>query len=189
MEAFLIAPPHVAFPSARGRQDPETTIVGTSGVNCTKKEQFWQRKHRAPVAGRDGGRRQLKRPSEPRSRLPDWVRTHEPEEPVVLDGEEFVKSFRKSRRGAAPGPSDMCAEHLRPLLDRESDVLAVTMFANFFARGQTIVAAVRLGRMTALQKPDGGVRGIVVGDYFRRLVSRTLAKQFAQKAEDATSLF
>ena len=86
----------------------------------------------------------------------------------------------------------MCAEHLRPLLDRESDVMAITMFANSFARGQIpsdVVAAVRLGRMTALQKPDGGVRGIVVGDYFRRLVSRTLAKQFAQKAEDATSPF
>ena len=124
--------------------------------------------------------------------MPDWVRTHVPEEPVVLDGEEFVKSLRNSRRGAAPGPSGMCAEHLRPLLDRESDVMAITMFANSFARGQIpsdIVQAVRLGRMTALQKPDGGVRGIVVGDYFTRLVSRTLAKQFAQKAEDATSPF
>ena len=29
MEAFLVASPHVAFPSAKGRQDPETTIVGT----------------------------------------------------------------------------------------------------------------------------------------------------------------
>ena len=79
---------------------------------------------------------QLKRPSEPRSRLPDWVRTHEPEEPVVLDGEEFVKSLRNSRRGAAPGPSGMCAEHLRPLLDRESDVMAITMFANSEALAQ-----------------------------------------------------
>ena len=30
--------------------------------------------------------------------------------------------------------------------------------------------------MTALQKPDGGVRGIVVGDVVRRLVARTLAQ-------------
>ena len=29
MEVFLVAPPHTAFPSAKGRQDPETTIVGT----------------------------------------------------------------------------------------------------------------------------------------------------------------
>ena len=46
-----------------------------------------------------------------------------------------------------------------------------------------------MGRMTALRKPHGGVRGIVVGDLFRRLVSRTLAKQFSQQAEDATALF
>ena len=46
-----------------------------------------------------------------------------------------------------------------------------------------------MGRMTALRKSDGGVRGIVVGDLFRRLVSRTLAKQFAQQVEDATAPF
>ena len=43
--------------------------------------------------------------------------------------------------------------------------------------------------MTALQKPDGGVRGIVVGDVFRRLVGRTLAKQFAEQAQGATRPF
>ena len=30
-----------------------------------------------------------------------------------------------------------------------------------------MVQAIRRGRITALQKPDGGVRGIVVGDVFR----------------------
>ena len=44
---------------------------------------------------------------------------------------------------------------------------------------------VRVGRMTALQKPDGGVRGIVVGDVVRRLVARTLAQQFGPQAESA----
>ena len=34
--------------------------------------------------------------------------------------------------------------------------------------------------MTALQKPDGGVRGIVVGDVFRRVVARTIAQQYAK---------
>ena len=33
------------------------------------------------------------------------------------------------------------------------------------------------------------VSGIVVGDFFRRLVSRNLAKQFSKQAEDATALF
>ena len=43
--------------------------------------------------------------------------------------------------------------------------------------------------MTALSKPDGGVRGIVVGDILRRLVARTMAKQFSKKAEVATAPF
>ena len=33
--------------------------------------------------------------------------------------------------------------------------------------------------MVALQKPDGGVRGLVMSDVFRRLVGRTLAQQFS----------
>ena len=36
---------------------------------------------------------------------------------------------------------------------------------------QPIVDAIRLGRMTALSKPDGAVRGIVIGDVVRRLVA------------------
>ena len=39
--------------------------------------------------------------------------------------------------------------------------------------------------VTALQKPNGGVRGIATGTSFRRLVARTLARQF-RKAVAAT---
>ena len=46
-----------------------------------------------------------------------------------------------------------------------------------------------LGRLTALQKPDGGIRGIVLGDVFRRLVARTLAQQFGPQVECATHPF
>ena len=44
------------------------------------------------------------------------------------------------------------------------------------------MAAVRSGRMTALSKDDGGVRGIVTGDMVRRLVARTIAQQLAQQS-------
>ena len=44
----------------------------------------------------------------------------------------------------------------------------------------------RMGRMTALQKDDGGVRGIVVGDVFRRVIARTIAKQSSTRSEAAT---
>ena len=43
----------------------------------------------------------------------------------------------------------------------------------------------RLGRVTALQKPGGGVRGIVVGDVLRRVLARTIAKA----VEKATAPF
>ena len=48
---------------------------------------------------------------------------------------------------------------------------------------------IRMGRMTAQSKADGGVRGIVVGNLFRRLVSRTIAPQIAKSVEAATSPF
>ena len=80
----------------------------------------------------------------------------------------------------------MTAEHLRPMLESAEDTELLASFADTFAKGEVpleIVDAIRMGRMTALRKSDGGVRGIVVGDLFPRLVSRTLAKQFAQQVK------
>ena len=50
-----------------------------------------------------------------------------------------------------------------------------------------IEEVIRLGRLTAPRKPDGGVRGIVVGNFLRRLVARTIAKQIAKQVEVATT--
>ena len=79
----------------------------------------------------------------------------------------------------------MTAEHLKVGL--ESPVICGLMgeVACQFARARMpaeVVQALRLGRITALQKPDGGVRGIVVGDVFRRLIARTMAQQFSNSA-------
>ena len=46
---------------------------------------------------------------------------------------------------------------------------------------------IRLGRLAALQKPDGGVREIVVGDIMRRLVARTMAKRVAGRGGESYS--
>ena len=46
-----------------------------------------------------------------------------------------------------------------------------------------------LGRLTALRKPDGGIRGIVASDVVRRLVSRTITQQLSDAALAATSPF
>ena len=49
------------------------------------------------------------------------------------------------------------------------------------------VEALRLGRLTALRKEGGGVRGIVAGDIFRRLVARTMAQQMSDEVQAATA--
>ena len=54
---------------------------------------------------------------------------------------------------------------------------------------QPIADAIRLGRMTALTKPNGGVRGIVAGDVIRRLTARTIAQQLDKVVEAATAPF
>ena len=79
-----------------------------------------------------------------------------------------------------------------PLLESDRILASVCQVAGFLARAEnpaSILSALRLGRMTALRKPSGGVRGIVVSDVLRRLVARTQAQQFAKKAETATAPF
>ena len=53
----------------------------------------------------------------------------------------------------------------------------------------TVIEAIRMVRMTALRKANGGVRGIVVGDVVRMLVARTMAQQLARQVESATAPF
>ena len=76
-------------------------------------------------------------------------------------------------------------------LENDGDLQALTEFASMMARGDVPQAkeVLKLGRMSALQKPDGGVRGIVVGDTFRQVVARTIAQQVAEAAEEATAPF
>ena len=51
-----------------------------------------------------------------------------------------------------------------------------------------MVDVFRRGRITVLQKPNGGVR-ITVGEVFRRLVARTITQQLAPAMEEATAPF
>ena len=52
-----------------------------------------------------------------------------------------------------------------------------------------ISAALMSARLTALTKPDGGVRCIATGCTLRRLVARTLAKQFMKEFEQECAPF
>ena len=100
--------------------------------------------------------------------------------------------FVSVRTGTAAGPSGMTADHLSTILDNEADSMLLVEAASRLATGDVpteITEHLRCGRFTVLQKLDGSVRGIVVGDTVRWLLTRTTAKQGAKQAEKATAAF
>ena len=99
-------------------------------------------------------------------------------------------NLRTSHRGAAAGPSGMNADHLRPVLDSHVHSDLLFKLGEQLSRAETppvIVDVIRLGRITTVQKPSGGVRGIVVGDILQRLVSRTIGQQMSDVVEAAAA--
>ena len=109
------------------------------------------------------------RPRKPRSELDPAIADLEPEVPFNLDVDKFLHNLRTARTGCAGGPSGMTAEHLKVGLESPVICGLVGEVACQFARARMlaeVVQAIRLGRITAPQKPDGGVRGIIVGDVF-----------------------
>ena len=131
-----------------------------------------------------------RRLQQPRERLTPEMLTFQPDIEIQFDEKMFGKNLRSSKRGVAGGQSGMTTEHLRLLLD---DVRATHMFFRLgenLARAQVsevAVAMVRFGRMTALSKDDGGVRGIVIGYVVRLLVARTIAQQLGPAVKAATA--
>ena len=123
-----------------------------------------------------------RRPPHPRVAVPNHIAELQPEVPLDLDFTKFKECVHSARRGAAAGPSGMTAT---PCWRRKWTVVICTRWPLDPVERHLK----RMGRMTALQKDDGGVRGIVVGDSFRRLVARTIAKQFSSRAESATAPF
>ena len=131
-------------------------------------------------------RQRLDRPREPIPELPR-------DTPLFnLDEKMFNRNVRSAKKGAAAGPLGMTCDHLRPLLDSNPNMHLLFVVGEMFSRGQiphNIVQLVKLGRMTALRKKDGGVRGIVAGEVIRRLVARTIAQQLNSAAAPATAPF
>ena len=86
----------------------------------------------------------------------------------------------------------MTADHLGPVLENPRDTHLLFTLGEKLARAEipdSIVGAIRLGRLTALQKPSGGVREIVAGDILRRIVARTIAQQISSHVERTTAPF
>ena len=124
-----------------------------------------------------------RRPPTPYAQLPQDIAAFRADSPCPFPLPAFVACLRTARRGAAAGPSGATNEHLRILLDDEGDTQLLHGAACRLAHAYLpppVLAALRIGRMTALQKPNGrGIRALVVGDVLRRLVGRALAQAFA----------
>ena len=115
-----------------------------------------------------------------------------PPGPIWLDVDFLREALRSARRGAAADLSGTRYEHLRVLLEDETLWGDFCSLACAFARADIptdVVDVVAIGRMTALAKPDGGVRGIGTGCAFRRLVCKAFARQFADVFADETAPF
>ena len=103
---------------------------------------------------------ETKRPPLPRDPLPPEILDYSPRVPFSLDSGKFLKNVRSAKRGAAGRASGMTVEHLRPLLDLVRDQQLFHKVAERLARADvppSIVEAIRMGRMTALRKTNGGV--------------------------------
>ena len=129
-----------------------------------------------------------RRPNAPYAPLHPSLSEFQPDQPVDLPDDLILTNLRKARKGAAPGPSGLTADTLRILLDDDTATSNLIRVARKLAQAgipAAVAQAIGLGRMVALTKPNGRVRGIVVGDVLRRLVSRCLAQQYAQPIHTA----
>ena len=135
---------------------------------------------------------QDRRPQEVMREILADVLNFQPETPVVLDQSIFLKSPQTARRSSSPGPGGYTYEHFKALMD---DTAAFALFfgaASSFAQAKVpteIAILLVSARLTTLVKEDGGARGIATGCTLRRLVARSLARQFSKDFEEECAPF
>ena len=124
--------------------------------------------------------------------LPAAAVNYVPSSPLLLEADALASALRAGGRGSAPDLAGMRYEHLRVLLEDDDSWALFVDLAKNFARADVplaIMQALRLGKMTALQKDNGKVRGIVAGAVLRRVVCRAVASQHADAFLQATAPF
>ena len=130
-----------------------------------------------------------KHPAQARTPVPNELFHWQPGEPARITARAIAQTLREANHGAAPGLSGARAEQSKLLLSAADGLELLMHAASVLAQARAppaVAAALALARMTALQKPDGGVRGIATGNVFRRPVSRALAKTWAATFDNAT---
>ena len=165
-----------AHSSAAKLMWPRRTVVGSSSSCCLF----------GCCAGHSAAGVQDRRPQVQRRELPREVLEFVPERPVDLDRKTFFDSLRSAPRGSSAGPGGCTYEHLKLMLDDTDSQELLLATCNLLAQGKVLAVigtALMGARLSALTKPNGGVREIATGCTVRRLVARTLAKQFMKVFE------
>ena len=131
-----------------------------------------------------------KRPPRALVPLSEEVLNTQPDTPVRLNKGLFLNNVRAAPRGSSAALSGWRNEHWKVLLDHEGSTDLLYLVAAEVAKGNLLEGLAKVltsGQLVALQKDDGGVRGIVAGETLRRLVARTLAQQFGEELEKECS--
>ena len=105
----------------------------------------------------------LLRPQALTTPIPPAVATLTPPTRLSLDRTLLAKARKSAREGSAPDLSGIRYEHLKVILDDEAILAKLGDMASAMAAGEVpaqIARALGLGRMTALKKDNGKVRGI-----------------------------
>ena len=98
-----------------------------------------------------------RRPVEPYTPIPAHLAEFAPEQHVQIPAQRLLTALRRSRKGAAPGPSGLTADTLRLVLDDETTTNQFATVCNLLAQARiptTIAKAIGMGRMVALQKRE-----------------------------------
>ena len=123
-----------------------------------------------------------RRPQEQVQPIPQKVLDFMPIAEVNLNAKLFTTCLREAPSGSSPGPGVCTNEMLKVCLDNTEHCARSPV-------PDCIFKEFTMATMTALQKPDGGIRGIATSTSFRRLVAKTLAKQFMSDVEKACAPF
>ena len=100
---------------------------------------------------------------------------------ISASDEDIIKAIRSFPNGSAGGPDGLRPQHLKDMIDSSAEggrqvlLPALTSFVELVLAGRTpssITPYLFGANLTALQKSDGGVRPIAVGNTLRRLVSK-----------------
>ena len=133
---------------------------------------------------------QGRRPQERIREIPAEVLNFVPGQVLVLDATVFSKCLASAPVGSAPGPGGCTNEMLKVCLDDAEVMQHLFLAAQDMARAQIPHSArtFMFATMTALRKEDGGVRGIASGTSLRRLVAKTLGRQFGKVVESGQTI-